>query len=69
MNRRAGLLAMIVGWQTGRGDAREAVRQLADLRRRLAAAEDAVTDAPAAMKQAEEAHQAALPVASVRRDP
>jgi len=38
---------------------REAVRQLADLRRRLAAAEDAVTDALAAMKQAEGAFDAA----------
>jgi hypothetical protein len=38
---------------------REVVRQLADLRRRLAAAEDAVTDALAAMKQAEGAFDAA----------
>jgi hypothetical protein len=38
---------------------REAVRQLADLRRRLAAAEDAVTDALAAMKQAEGVFDAA----------
>src|SRR5689334_17067135 len=33
---------------------REAIRQLADLRRKLAAAEDALTDALAAMKQADE---------------
>jgi hypothetical protein len=38
---------------------REAIQQLADLRRRLAAAEDALTDALAAMKQAEWAFDAA----------
>lgn len=38
---------------------REAIRQLADLRRRLAAAEDALTDAVAAMKAAEGAFDAA----------
>ena len=61
MDRCAGLLAMIVGWQTGPGaqPGREAIRQLADLRRRLAAAEDALADALAAMKQAEGAFDAA----------
>jgi hypothetical protein len=38
---------------------REAIRQLAELRRRLAAAEDAFADALAAMKQAEGAFDAA----------
>jgi uncharacterized protein (DUF3084 family) len=59
MDRRAGLLAMILGRQTERGGRREAIRQLADLRRRLAAAEDTLTDALAAMKQAEGVFDAA----------
>src|SRR6516165_4262389 len=38
---------------------RDAIRQLAELRRRLAAAEDALTEAHAAAKRAEEAYDAA----------
>jgi hypothetical protein len=43
----------------GPRERREAIRQLAGMRRRLAAAEDALTDALAAMKQAEGAFDAA----------
>lgn len=43
----------------GARERREAIRQLADLRRRLTAAEDALTDALAEMKQAEGAFDAA----------
>jgi chromosome segregation ATPase len=43
----------------GAGERREAIRQLAGLRRRQAAAEQALTDALAAMKQAEGAFDAA----------
>jgi chromosome segregation ATPase len=52
---RAGLiLAGILDCVTNEArERREAIRLLADLRRRLAAAEDALTDALAAMKQAE----------------
>jgi len=50
---------MIVAWCTGHGGRREAIRQLDDLRRRLAVAEDALADALAAMKRAEEAFDAA----------
>jgi hypothetical protein len=39
---------MIVGWQTGRGNAARRSGQLAELRRRLVAAENALTDALAA---------------------
>jgi exonuclease VII small subunit len=38
---------------------RETIRQLADLRRRLAVAEDALADSVAAMKRAEEAYDTA----------
>jgi hypothetical protein len=54
----AGCLASSIVWLTGRGR-REAIRQLAGLRRRLAAAEDARADALAAMKQAEAEFDAA----------
>jgi hypothetical protein len=37
---------------SGARERREAIRQLAELRRRLAAAEDALTNALAAMRQA-----------------
>jgi hypothetical protein len=43
----------------GARERREAIRQLAELRRRQAAAEDALTDALAAMKSAEGAFDAA----------
>jgi uncharacterized protein (DUF3084 family) len=43
----------------GARERREAIRHLADLRRRLAAAEDALADALAAMKRAEAAFDAA----------
>ena len=43
----------------GARERREAIRQLAGLRRRLAVAEDTLTDALAAMKRAEEAFDAA----------
>lgn len=43
----------------GARERREAIRQLAELRRRHAAAQDALTDALAAMKQADGAYDAA----------
>ena len=43
----------------GARERREAIRQLASLRRRLAAAEDALSEAQAATKQAETAYDAA----------
>ncbi len=47
---------------------REAIRQLAELRRRLAAAEDALADALASMKRAEATFDAATPAPLGRRE-